>query len=60
MKVAQHFSAGLAFLNASVPGGTVEFRRDPPKNGPRCYLSIVPSGTDSEFENTFQIIQTDL
>ena len=26
MKVAQHFSAGLASLNASVPEGTVEFR----------------------------------
>jgi len=25
MKVAQHFSAGLAFLNARVPPGTIEY-----------------------------------
>ena len=50
MKVeAQYFSAGLAFFNASVPVGTIEFRCHPPKSEPTCYLSIVPTGTDRLF-----------
>jgi hypothetical protein len=32
MKVAQHFSAGLAFLNARVPPGTIEYGLAPPPN----------------------------
>jgi hypothetical protein len=45
MKVAQHFSAGLAFLNASVPFGTAEFGGHPPKNGPRCSkIQILEAG----------------
>jgi hypothetical protein len=46
MKVAQHFSAGLAFFNPSVPVGTIEFRCRLPKNGPTSSLSFVPTGTD--------------
>ena len=45
MMVAQHFGAGLALFNASVPVGTIEFRCRSPKNGPTSYLSIVPTGT---------------
>jgi hypothetical protein len=29
MKVAQHFSAGLGFLNAHVPPGTIEYGLEP-------------------------------
>jgi hypothetical protein len=54
MKVAQHFSAGLAFLNTSVPAGTIEFRCRPPKNGPMSYFSIVPTGTDGLFPTLTQ------
>ena len=51
MKVAQHFSAGSAFFNASVPVGTIEFRCHPPKSGPTTYLSIVPTETDRLFRH---------
>jgi hypothetical protein len=54
MKVAQHFSAGLAFSNASIPIGTIEFRRLPAKNEQACYLSIVPAGTDCLFPTLTQ------
>jgi hypothetical protein len=32
MKVAQHFSAGLAFLNARFPPGTIEYGLAPQPN----------------------------
>jgi hypothetical protein len=51
MIVARQFIAGLAFSNASVPSGTIEFRCHPTKNGPRCSLSIVPNGKDHLFRH---------
>jgi hypothetical protein len=54
MMVAQHFSAGLAFLNTSVPSGTIEFDCHPPENAPTCSLSIVPDGTDPSFPTLTQ------
>jgi hypothetical protein len=41
-KVAQHFSAGLAFFNVSVQIGTIELCSLSQKSGPTRYLSIVP------------------
>jgi hypothetical protein len=49
MKVAQHFSAGLAFFNPSAPVGTMELRCREPKNGPTSYLSFVPTATNCLF-----------
>jgi hypothetical protein len=42
MMVAQHFGAGLAFFNASVPVGTIEFRCLPPRNVPTFDLFHPP------------------
>ena len=39
MIVAQHFSAGLAFSNASVPVGTIESRCHPPRVGRKRIFS---------------------
>jgi hypothetical protein len=45
MKVAQHFSAGLAFLKARVPPGTIEYRFPPHHiGGWGETISIVASG----------------
>jgi hypothetical protein len=55
MKVAQHFSAGLAFFNASVPPGTVDHAVMLPKSHSkgRAERSTVPGGTDALFEMVF-------
>jgi hypothetical protein len=51
LKVAQHFSAGLAFFDTTVLVGPIDFRCRSPKNGPTSYLSIVPTGTVVFFRN---------
>jgi hypothetical protein len=44
MKVAQHFSAGLAFFNAFVPAGTIEFGCHTPNKVPNAIIQSSLSG----------------